>query len=69
MIKKECFENIVQIHSTLLEISQVTDWLAALNAETNEINAGLSCILTDLRDRADHAMNVLCVLQDDLKAE
>ena len=52
-------EELNQITSTLLEISQVTDWLAGLNAESREVSNGLSCILVDVRDKADHLLNML----------
>lgn len=52
-------EELDQITTTLMEISQVTDWLAGLNAESQEVSNGLSCILVDVRDKADHLLNML----------
>ena len=52
-------EEFAQITATLLEISQVTDWLAGLNAESQAVSDGLSCILVDVRDKADYLLNML----------
>lgn len=52
-------EELDQITTTLMEISQVTDWLASLNAESQEVSNGLSCILVDVRDKADYLLNML----------
>lgn len=54
-------DDIALVQETLVEISQVAEWLADLHGSNNEVSLGMSHILIHLRNIADAAFYALNV--------